>query len=222
MGYPGNEEFEEEYWVENFDWSQIQKLQMRKVGMALDLTSKLTALRNIVFDSKSGPKAYGRHISELFMNVLTSLESITVPHVGFPTVAGILRHGTSLRKLRLHQFENGGAGDLSWKTAAIDTDSLSQVQKHCPNIEEMCLDIVRSGKWPWEMFDVISSFPRLKRLTIWFALGAWHPGAQDPVTPYTTFDASGVIFKCLRDSSTRQPSPLSWLRIYSGAHVPRG
>ena len=217
VGYP-EKVCEEDYWIENFDWSRTRNLQLSRVSMALGLTPKLTALKEVVLTCTSGPVEYGKSISELFTKVPTSLESIQAPDIGYPTVAGILMHSSSLRTLKLHQPEKMQEGDTSWRAAAISEHSLRQIQEHCPKMVEMELDIDREGDWPWETFNIIARFSQLKCLTIWFELGVRDP--ESPVKPYTTFDAAGMIFEYLRDTSPTQQSLLATLKIHSGTPPP--
>ncbi|KAK4626574.1 hypothetical protein CLAFUW4_04943 [Fulvia fulva] len=207
VGYPGRGT-EQEYWIENFDWSRLRVLEVNDASLALGLMSKLPMLEEVSLKHVYPPAA----IKEFYSGVPTSLKSIEAQKLSSVGLAGIVRHGSALRKLQLHQHEGW---NRDWKEEAIDNSSLMKVRDECPFIEELHLDIGRSGEWPFDILDTIATFPALRSLTIWLELGMGKD--EELATPKVTFSSVEDIFKYLRQRSPTQPSKLRELQVYSGS-----
>ncbi|KAK3684605.1 hypothetical protein LTR37_020105 [Vermiconidia calcicola] len=198
------EGMEEDYWAEFFDWSRLRKLKSPSARFALALMPKLTALKEIAFYS-GWDKDNAVHF---YFGVPAALEAISVESIKSVTVEGILRHGSSLRSLRIHQSENRC---LEWHKDAIDNSCLRRIQQGCPLIEELALDLNRYKSWPYTSLDILVSFPRLHTLTIWFELGIHD--RNKPIEPYVTFSAVGMLFKYLHARNSK----LKKLIVHSGS-----
>lgn len=199
---------EDVYWAEVFDWSRLKSLNAPNTYIALTLMPKLTALEEISIAHST----WGLPMSRFYLEVPASLTSITAPSIGAVTLEGILRHGAALKHLQLHQNEKH---DGSWSSEAIDTQSLERIRAACPRIEQLYLDLARSGEWPYDTLDVLASFPRLRHLTICFAL----EHHQDLLTPLVTFSAVETLFAYLRQAGARR---LRTLDVHSGSPAATG
>ncbi|KAK3707019.1 hypothetical protein LTR37_012351 [Vermiconidia calcicola] len=198
------EGMEEDYWAEFFDWSRLRKLKSPSAKFALTLMPKLTALKEIAFYSGWDKD----NAVQFYFGVPAALEAISVESIKSVTVLGVLRHGPSLRSLRIHQSENRC---LEWHKDAIDNNCLRRIQNGCPNIEELALDLNRYKSWPYTSLDVLASFPRLHTLTIWFELGIHD--RNKPIEPYVTFSAVGMLFKYLHARNSK----VKTLIVHSGS-----
>jgi len=210
--YPGKGS-EMDYWAENFDWSHLRRLETRFVDFALRIMPKLTSLKEVDFTGSWSHES----ITRFFQQCPTALEVIRAESLQSITLESVLRHGSVLRKLGLHTVEDWIG---KWAEGAVDVVPLRIIRDGCPFIEELFVDIARNGDWPWEILDVLSSFPRLRHLAICFEVGVKND--DDPIKPYVTFTSADTLYTYLRSQSPRQPSILSRLQIYSGAPPPIG
>jgi len=209
-GYPGKG-LEMDYWAENFDWSRLKRLETTYVAFVLRIMPKLTSLKEVNFSGSRSDHA----ILRFYQQCPAALETIAAESLQSVTLDGLLRYGRSLRKLHLHTCESR---DGKWAEKALDAASLRSIRDGCPLIEQLFVDVPRNGDWPWDILDVLASFPRLRHLTLCFELGLHCE--DDPVKPYVTFAAADTLYTYLRSRSPKQPSILSHLHIYSGAPPP--
>jgi hypothetical protein len=211
IGYPGKG-LEMDHWATNFDWSSLKCLTTTYVNFALKIMPRLTSLTEVDFKTHH-PKS---DIIRFYQECPTALESIGADRLECVTLDGILRHGSALKKLRLHTVEGS-----KWAETAMDGVSLRAIRNNCPLIEELFLDVPRHNDWPWDMLDILASFPRLTDLTICFELGLNNNG--NPVKPYVTFDSVNTLYRYLRSHAPEgQTCRISRLHVYSGAPPPLG
>ena len=201
QGYP-EEGSEEDYWVEKFDWSRLERFQSPDVAFALKLMPKLESLKEINFhESWDAEKTV-----EFFLQVPALLEDISAQKFEQVTVEGVLRHGSTLRRLTLHQTEH-----TEWRENAIGDIFLHEIREGCPYIEKLELDVARADDWPYHTLDILASFPRLDELDVWFELGTTE--RDDPVKPFVTFSEAAMLFTYLHDRNPR----LRNLTVHSGS-----
>ncbi|KAI1086188.1 hypothetical protein F5B19DRAFT_487680 [Rostrohypoxylon terebratum] len=206
-GYPLKID-ETDYWKSQFDWSQLRKLTIRDADFAMQIMPQLTSLEAIGGFSNSGSAV----IRSAFDLVPSSLSSIDVPKIADIGLKNLLRHGSTLRSLTIHQDEDH---EGKWRQEAIDSETLIKIRDQCPHIEELSLDISRNGAWPYEMLDILSSFPSLRSLTLWFELG--QVKKSEPIQPYVTFSAAGKLFQYLHERTTGRNTRIRKLNIMSGS-----
>lgn len=156
VGYPGAAH-ESDYWAEVFDWSRLKHLKIRNVDFALKLASKLISIEHVAFDRPQGIE----RVVEFCELIPNALQSIAIPRFSALGLGGIIRHGSQLRVLEIHQKET-----RTWADETIDASSLLTIQRECPLIEELALDINRSDDWPYDILEVLAGFPKLRILTI--------------------------------------------------------
>ncbi|VUC28054.1 unnamed protein product [Clonostachys rosea] len=185
VGYPGKGH-ESDYWAEVFDWSRLKRLRTKNVEFALKLAPKLTSIEHVVFDEPRGTEKIG----DFCGSIPRTLQSITIPKFSALGLDGITRHGPSLRALRIHQKET-----RTWAGETIDASSLLKVQRECPLIEELDLDISRNGDWPYDALEVLVGFPKLRVLTIWFEMGWVGREPDDIVKPLVTYPAVDELYR---------------------------
>lgn len=213
-GYPGKGS-EMDHWADNFDWSQLRRLKTRYAGFALKLMPKLTSLRQVDLEEAASAGETVRFYQEC----PSTLETIAGASFESISLEGILRHGSALRQLQLHTYESW---DGSWSKKAIDVASLRSIRDGCPLIEDLYIDLARDGDWPWDALDTLGTFPRLRNLTICFALGI--DTRETPIKPYVTFSAVHKLMGHLQSHFLRQQPPKRLVRLHvqSGAPPPLG
>ncbi|KAH8650006.1 hypothetical protein BX600DRAFT_517223 [Xylariales sp. PMI_506] len=221
-GYPvvGSEQ---DHWAATWDWSQLRRLTSRYTNLALRLMPHLTSLCEVVFLpyypvylDKIFPKIIsGDDIKTFIARVPAALESITVPTLSSISLNALLRHGSSLKKLQIHQYEEYNE---RWKESALDAEMLRHIRDGCPGLEELNIDLKRDGEWPYDALDIIASFPRLSHVKIWFQLGL--EDDKDPVLPYVTASAAHRLFSYIRERGPKKPASVRCVDIYSGCPRP--
>ncbi|KAK5083246.1 hypothetical protein LTR70_007962 [Exophiala xenobiotica] len=209
-GYPGKGS-EMDYWAESFDWSRLKRLETSYIALALRMMPKLTSLKEVNFSGSRSNDA----ILRFYQQCPAALEAIAAEGLQSITLDGLLKYSRSLRKLQLHTCESR---EGKWAETALDAASLRSIRDGCPLIEQLLVDVPRDGDWPWDVLNVLASFPRLRHLTLCFELGLHCK--DDPVKPYVTFATADTLYTYLRSRSPKQPSILSHLHIYSGAPPP--
>ena len=210
VGYPGKGT-ELDYWAENFDWSQLRRIYDRSGLFASKIACKLTGLREVKFYSCEQPLASA---TSFFENLPSSLESIIIPKISCVGVVPIKLHSATLRHLEIHKNEDW-AGE--WSGDVIADEDLANFRDSLPHLEDLALDVNReSGDWPYTTLQILSGFPRLTHLTLWFELGISSP--HEPLLPLLTAKSAMQMFDYVR----QQPSSLKRLHIYSGTPPPLG
>ncbi len=215
-GYPGQGR-EIDYWVNTFDWSKLRRLHSNSTDIAEKLMPKLTALKEIDIDEWGSRKPVPMAI--FFENVPSMLELIKIPSLNSVGTSPLLRHGTHLRTLEIHQLERY---NRNWDEGAMKGLDLVKLRDGLPCLEELAIDVSRNeGDWPHDVLDILASFPRLRSLELWFELGLSNRKNPPPV-PYLNFAAASWIFQQLRERSRLQPAALQHLHVHSGAPPPLG
>lgn len=177
-----------DYWADQFDWTRLKRLSTSAIGLALSLMPRLAALEEVSFYNiwdRSRARAF-------FRDVPVALECITIPNLVSVRISDMLRHGSRLRRLQIHQEEICGGG---WRDAATSVECLRRIRDGFPHIEELSVDIRRESGWPYEALEVLSGFPKLRTLRIWFELGL--ECEKGPTRPYVTYSAVSELFRYL-------------------------
>ncbi|KAH8821771.1 hypothetical protein F5884DRAFT_746065 [Xylogone sp. PMI_703] len=206
-GYQGTQ-YEEDYWAGTFDWSRLRRLRTTSVRLAMKFQQHLTALKEVdILASEDNTE-----IRAFYAQIPSRLERIRAPTLETIGIDSVLRHGNQLRSLQLHRKEDWNG---MWRAKTVDAESLRAIRDQCQYLEELHIDLARDGDWPYEVFDIIASFPRLKTLSLWFELG--RNSDSSPVQPYVTFSSCDMIFRHLWDHSVSRPPHLQELRVFSGS-----
>ncbi|RYP90053.1 hypothetical protein DL770_003833 [Monosporascus sp. CRB-9-2] len=210
----GNQMYEEQdYWANNFEWSQLECLKTRYVSFALRIMPKLMSIREVDFSATLLGAETEAEARTFYQQVPALLESIVVPSLTDIGMGGLRRHGPNLKKLEIHR--QGSSSGLGWRLAAVDVERMRWIRDACPRLEELGINVSRDGAWPYDVFDVIASLPRLRSLRIWFELDLRN--LSNIVRPYVTFSEAGKIFKYLHERAARNGSRLQELDIVSGS-----
>ncbi|KAM0544827.1 hypothetical protein ACHAPJ_011658 [Fusarium lateritium] len=205
VGYPG-EGLEMDYWVNNFDWSRLTHLEDAEVTLAHKAVRELTALKHIRFTWSQGPED-----RDFFDSVPSALESIYVPRFGSIGVNNLAQHAVSLRKLYLHQQQHHMD---QWREGTISNDNLALICERFPQLQELGIDVKRDGNdWPYNMLDILATFPQLEKLELWFELGN---AREIRPRPYLTMASASELFRYL----VKRSSPLKNLHLHSGSSLP--
>ncbi|KAH9905130.1 hypothetical protein F4778DRAFT_695225 [Xylariomycetidae sp. FL2044] len=224
VGYPG-QGTEQQYWVNYFDWSNLRRLSLlpeiygvhantltRTFGIFLAL--KLPRLEDVEMLESTG-----MDVAEFFASLPSSckLETISLTSIQDlfhldqpngetseptsdlqtePESSALVQHSQRIRSLSAHDPEDLTPEDLGWPTGAITTHQLAILRLTCPGLRSLVVDMDRVGcEWPYENFNIISTFPNLETLTIHFQL------TETPM-PHLTYPAALHLFRYLRDPST--------------------
>ncbi|RYP45589.1 hypothetical protein DL768_008104 [Monosporascus sp. mg162] len=210
----GNKMYEEQdYWANNFKWSQLERLKTHYVSLALRIMPKLISIREVDFGATLLGAETEAEARTFYQQVPALLESIAVPSLTDIGMAGLRRHGPNLKKLEIHR--QGSSSGLGWRLAAVDVERMRWIRDACPRLEELGINVSRDGAWPYDVFGVIASLPRLRSLRIWFELDLRNP--RNIVRPYVTFSEVGKIFKYLHERAARNGSRLQEMEIVSGS-----
>jgi len=215
--YPGERD-EVEYWAEVFDWSRLKKLKTSNLALAAPMMPYLASLKTAEIDRHYSDLTGG--VKQFFEQIPAALETIAASTIASVGLKGVTCHGKLLKELRLHKKESYRD---DWRNATIDAATLAEIRNSCPGIETLALDIGRDGVWPYEVLDIIASFPRLRHLTIWFELGVGS-SFENPVQPLVTFAAAEALVARIRDHAPSE-APRRRLRtveILSGSPPPMG
>lgn len=219
-GYPATV-LEKDYWIETFDWSRLRCLSLPGENSTLAVKWMPWLTSSIREVSLQGARP--NDLQAFFGQIPTVLGAITISKIADIDLESILRHGSALRKLKIHQperFSQRAAADGIWAQEAVGLDALQAIRDACPLIEDLSLNLSRDGTWPYQAFDILASFPRLHRLELWFELGVRSP--SKPVRPYVTFHSAADIYRYLLAKSARKPPCLRTIHIHSGAPAPMG
>ena len=238
LGYPGPGP-EVRYWADTFDWSRLKYFKVSDPSFALLLMPNLIALQEAdIGEHDVQGSQDSETLVQFYLEVPAKLTKITVPNLDCITMEGIIRHGAVLKELQIHQCEQYWR---KWSETAPSDSSLVQIRDACPLLEDLQINVARSdGVWRSSTLDILATFPRLRRLTIWFELGvATEDGCKNKTTqedrkdgavlPKVTFAFVKWLFEYLRTAALLQrqlqqsSSPrLEELRIYSGSPPPIG
>ncbi|CAH0057791.1 unnamed protein product [Clonostachys solani] len=210
VGYPGKGR-EEDYWAETFDWSRLRKLETKQEVFALQVAPKLSALEEASFGGSSDPKK----VREFYDTVPNPLSFIDIQQFDALGVDGIIRHASKLTRLRIHQRQL-----RDWSEHTIDARSLLEIQKACPLIEELVLDIKREGDWPYEILDILAGFRNLRRLTLWFELGWVGHEPFDAVQPVVNYFGVETLLTHINSTRPSNSKPLKEMKVYCGCPRP--
>ena len=199
LGYPADR-YEMQYWTDMFDWSRLRRLRADRKTIPGQLAPKLTALEELYMTQDYWPAA-------LPQDLPTKLKVLELEGTAAELRQDTLEQGDTLRRLKLHQTEDDNG---SWNNLAINDTFLLDLRTHCPNIEELALDMPRHNKdWPYSTLDILSTLPRLHTVELWFELGP--PNA--PAQPYVTFSAAAHLFTYLHSRNKQ----IQHLTVHSGA-----
>lgn len=205
-GYPEDED-EISLWADLFDWTRLRRLKTDNAAFAKAIMPHLASLEDFVFlglETSPGTTSF-------FHDVPSSLTKIQIPTLGHASLEGLARHGNSLRMLQIHQPDTTGP---TWRSEAVSLSSIERIRARCPHTRNLSLDLPRSGDWPFEIFDILASFPELEELELWFELGAHEPAK--PVEPYLTRGAAGHLCSYLIRDAKRPSLTLQKLKLHCG------
>ncbi|KAM7194847.1 hypothetical protein V8F33_007045 [Rhypophila sp. PSN 637] len=212
---------EPEYWATSptFDWSRITKLHERKPAFAYYLSQlspdQIPNLRQVIFEYPADHPVYPHGGATPALHFLLyapqQLEYISVSSLlwlGGDKAECITRHGKTLKRLAIHNPEPG-TDDPRWGLSALARRHRI-LRDSLPMLEELEIDMDRGGtgrnEWPWSMLSILATFPRLRKVKIWFELGAclFKDGNEDdqedatPPRPVLTWGAAADMFRFLR------------------------
>ncbi|KAH8671553.1 hypothetical protein BX600DRAFT_537991 [Xylariales sp. PMI_506] len=216
VGYPLSEP-EEEYWAQNFDWSRLRRLQQIPPMLAKALASELTSLQEIDFTTEW--LSFGYTLCDFLSDLPRAVKFIKLPSpLGRPegtcSTTLVAHHGAALRSLSITSVETWSN---IFQNSVPGVEELRTLRDGLPHLEYLALDWSRGGSgdddgeasWPYDMLEVVATFPCLRRLELRFQLGNWNP-----VRPYLTAAAATQIASYLEQRVSERP--LQRVRLLCG------
>ena len=197
-GWARNAGSECEAWARMFDWSQLRRLKTAETSFAAALMPHLPALKD--FELLDLQLNEPQELRDVYDAIPAGLEHISAPNLDCIGLENLLRHGSHVTSLRLH---NPAIADYNW---AGDGDSVSEsslraICQGCPNLQALHIDLARRGHWPYAIFDIIACIPQLRTLTLYCELEDHTDDRPSDglIRPLVTFTSSSSIYEYLRD-----------------------
>ncbi|KAI0426861.1 hypothetical protein F5Y09DRAFT_317862 [Xylaria sp. FL1042] len=174
-------EAEREHWRNNFQWSKLRSLSLgpkytaKFLQVAAGYAKSLQELTVEVYTDadRKYPEEYNPDEPdcpplEEFLTTFTSLESLTVR--GYhPSLAPIGNH-PGLKHLCLHSFEP--VADEALPRPTLSVEQLQELDKSCPHLETLEIDLYRDGEWPEHILKTLAAgFRNLRCLTLHLEVG---------------------------------------------------
>ncbi|KAK0102740.1 hypothetical protein ONS95_006338 [Cadophora gregata] len=150
VGYPEKGD-EVNYWAQEFDWSQLQKLNDIPSELALEIASKFVRLREVILDANYWDK------SEFLERLPTALESLSISSWGHRVSAQWKSFLTDTDLITL----SGSLPHLEELNLDLNRDT-------------------EKSAWPHSSLEALAKFPRLKILELWFELGDGSTASPKP------------------------------------------
>lgn len=218
-------EAEEKSWAQKFDWTKLRRLRINDTRFLSEFVGSLTALKIISLSQEIVP----RHFEDLLSEIPGELEKIDICPPRAQNIGGILKHGSTLRSLRIHSFLDRTSTrnpDQDYDEAAdkylwwMTPEKLDTIRNGCPYLETLSIDVRRPKSLPCKLVDSLRSFSRLKTLVLYvhlqqFPSSEWPPAP--PAYPKPNFAGAATLFAALRARSPQEtPSRLRELNIKHG------
>ncbi|KAK3670269.1 hypothetical protein LTR78_009823 [Recurvomyces mirabilis] len=207
MNYPWGQH-EREYWAYHLDWNMLKRVKFGCRGFGAIVVPRARALEEVSFVCKHD---WGLVVDKT-QEFETKLRSVAVPCLDILTIAKVPGLSLRLRFLTVHSYEHTEA----WKSLENGgDDSFDRLVELCPLLETLEIDMHRDGSWPYAKLERLAAgLPRLRDLSIWFALGR----SDALVEPKVTVEVVAEMFILLR----RHSRALEKVTIHSGAPSPIG
>lgn len=123
-----------------------------------------------------------------FLEAFNSLERLIVN--GYYVSVGPIGRHSGLKDLCLHSFERNGDGDSSLMRPTLDIEQLQELDKLCPDLETLEIDLYRNCGWPEPVLKTLATgFRKLRRLTLHLELGL-DPHRRIHMKPLLTEDSA--------------------------------
>jgi hypothetical protein len=208
LGYEGDGS-EMDVWA-SFDWSRLKRLATDDIEFAMALAPQLTALEEVAFckvvdtqlSSGSPQPDLGMQFRAFYEQLPVALEVVEIPSVEVVGTLAVVRHAAKLRRLNI--FNEKG---LDKSPPKNDVVALGEIADKCTLVEELSLDVERDGEWPYDLFNVLAKFPRLKALELRFAY--YSSDRNGVLEPFLTAGAASAISEYIH---SRRPSHLAPIR----------
>ncbi|KAI1452325.1 hypothetical protein F4805DRAFT_472577 [Annulohypoxylon moriforme] len=206
--------YEQLYWVENFNWSNLTRLNIRDTWAWVPHANKLTSLKEVDLtrDHCNG------FASKFLQNVPTKLESIKVHQLERFGWKFFTKHGSSLRVL--HITGDGTGPQWLLQNMTMDYDTLENIRSICPYIEDLGISFIRDDVYPEEILMEIAQFRRVCKVTLYFDYTLQNFNIKK-LEPAITFRGASKVLEYLDlYSEGSEYYPLRELRLVSGIFRP--
>ncbi|KAI1304808.1 hypothetical protein F5Y03DRAFT_168858 [Xylaria venustula] len=177
-----------EYWHNDFQWSKLRSLTLgpqRSSDFLNIAAGYATSLQELTIQIYSeGGRNHDCAPLEEFLNTFTSLETLTVK--GYYVPLRLVQHHSGLKHLCLHLFE---PVYMDTPRPAFSVEQLQELDKSCPDLETLEIDLYRDGEWPEDFIKALATgFENLRYLTLHLELGLKNMEtrnlkASDPIKP---------------------------------------
>ena len=235
--YP-NPGIEQTYWADKFDWSSLHRFRENKTPILTPhITRHLIALKEVEFNfhgstrNINNPHAQQTADAIFLKDVPSLLSSISINSLTHVGLHSLKRHVSHLRKLVIHtpeawsRKETTLVSSYGWNQldGFINHYDLQQLCDALPQLEEFGIDMDRGGterdEWPRSMLSILAGFPRLRRLGIWFELGAMGDAEAVP-RPYLDWGGAVWIYEYLRERRVQKGRGVGLERLEVNAGTP--
>ncbi|KAI1391804.1 uncharacterized protein F4822DRAFT_441060 [Hypoxylon trugodes] len=185
---------EQDYWDRCFDWSQLKRLFTSDPTMFSTSLQELTSLKEVDF------------------------KAIKVWDIYLLGSEGLRKHGSKLRILHVYELKGEyWSRNMSPRISlhSMDSKELSLTLDHCPNLEELSINLSGVERHLDVVLHTLARFPKLRSLSLYYTLSLSLPAYATLPFSLVTFSGVAKFFRELRDRSPGQPSPLRVLRVFS-------
>ncbi|KAF3765754.1 hypothetical protein M406DRAFT_68171 [Cryphonectria parasitica EP155] len=211
---------EEVSWGSIFDWSRLRRLHTADSDLGLQLLPWLTALREVDLGLGMARSAdIEQQDLRMFYDDITSpLEAITVRRLVSIGLDNLLRHGPSLRRLKIHQIPT--QKPVEWEQS-VSAEDLLAISEGCPHIEELAVDVCPEGEWPQHIYRALASFRQLQHLEFFqdFEEEEEEENKEKLIITGRLSFAASRICHYLRDQAFPRKAPFKTLTVHYG-HKP--
>jgi len=160
-------------WKLAMDWTQLETLEIAEANPRfLDkMAGELPALKSLKLGK--GWVDDGRELANKTIHFLEESPPLSMLSLHGYTYSvnwtGVLRRfGATLKALEIREWESS---DPSWPRPVLSSTQLEQINGICPLLEDLSLDVDRSGAFPNEILDTLAKFENVQKLQLWFDLG---------------------------------------------------
>ncbi|KAI4114318.1 MAG: hypothetical protein LQ345_004880 [Seirophora villosa] len=173
-------------WRDAMDWSRLEELELRDVDLPIffkEMSDQVHNLKHLSLQPRwsrvEGPEVSLVNSTETFVQGQEHLERLSLQ--GYTSYFDALRrmlgrHGATLRELQLREWEST---DIINPRAVLSSAQLLEVNRLCPQLERLSIDVNRNGTWPTDIFNALSMFEGVQHLEMNLEVGSDRHVSED-------------------------------------------